>query len=150
MKRKNIIDQFAEFLTDNYYKEMALASAKGKKSLQVDISLLDKLNPDLADMLLDSPKKTIEIFEEAVEQIDVPNKKEFKIRFFNMPESGKIRIRNIRSEHIGKFICVDGIVKRASEVRPEVAETIFECPECGENNSYTNRTEQNDSVSNKM
>ncbi len=142
MKRKNIIDQFAEFLTDNYYKDIALAASQGKKSLQIDISLLDKLNPDLADMVLDDPKKAIEIFEESLEQIDVPGKKELRIRLFNMPESGRIRIRNIRSEHIGKFICVDGVVKRASEVRPEVAETIFECPECGEKITVI-QTEQN-------
>jgi len=142
MKRKNIVDQFAAFLADNYYKDIALAAAKGKKSLQIDISLLDKLNPDLADMLLDEPEKTIDMFEESLDQIDIPNKKKFRIRFFNMPESNRIRIRNIRSEHIGKFICVDGIVKRASEVRPEVAESIFECPECGEHITVM-QTEQN-------
>ncbi len=33
---------------------------------------------------------------------------------------------------MGKLICVDGIVKRASEIRPEVAEIVFQCIECGE------------------
>lgn len=132
MKRKEILDQFVEFLHDNYYKDLALVSTKGEKSVQIDFSLLDKIKPDLADLLLDEPSDMLEIFEEALEEIDLPNLEDARIRFFNMPESSKVRIRNIRSKHIGKFICVDGIVKRASEVRPEVAETVFECPECGE------------------
>ena len=131
MEKDEIIDVSAEFLKDNYYKDLALAITQGKKSIQIDFSLLDKFNPELADLILNKPEKTIELMEEAVEQIDLPEKRKIHLRFFNVPESNRIRIRNIRAEHIGKLLCVDGIVKRASEVRPEVSEIIFECPECG-------------------
>lgn len=132
MNREDIIDNFSEFLRDNYYKELATVITKGEKALQVDFILLDKFNSKLADILLEKPEKTFQLFEDAVEQIDLPQKGKVKIRLFNIPESHRIRIRNIRAEHIGKLICVDGIVKRASEVRPEVAEITFQCPECGE------------------
>ena len=109
------------------------AENKDNEELEIDFSKLDKFNPSLADLLLNEPEETLELFEEALKEIDLPNlSSNFRLRFYNLPESSNIRIRNIRSEHIGKFITVDGIVKRASEVRPEVSEAIFECPECGE------------------
>jgi len=131
MKKDEIVDKFSEFLRDNYYKDLALVVTEGKKSLEIDFSLVDRFNPELADAILDSPEETIGMLGESVKQIDLPKKEELQIRFFNIPESNRIRIRNIRAEHIGKILCVDGIVKRASEVRPEVAESIFECPDCG-------------------
>lgn len=131
MKNQEITDRFSEFLTDNYYKDLSLAVTEGKKSLEVDFSLVDKFDPELADVILEKPEETTRLLEKSVGEIDLPQKVELHIRFFNIPDSNKIRIRNIRAEHIGKLLCVDGIVKRASEVRPEVAESVFECPECG-------------------
>jgi len=131
MKNEEIIDRFSEFLADNYYKDLSLAVTEGKKFLEIDFSLVDKFDPELADVILQKPEETIKLLKKSVEEIDLPQKVEFQIRFFNIPDTNKIRIRNIRAEHIGKLLCVDGIVKRASEVRPEVTESVFECPECG-------------------
>ncbi len=135
MKKRDIIDQFIEFLEENYKKELAEVVTKGENVLQVDFSVLDKFNPVLTDTILEKPEENIKLLEEAVEQIDLPKKEKIKIRFFNTPESTKVRIRNIRSKHLGKLLTVDGIVKRASEIRPEVSEAIFECSEC--NNRIT-------------
>ena len=132
MRDRDLLDIFIDFLRKYYYKNLADVIARDEKALQVDFSLLDKYSPEAADLLLNKPEETLKIFEEAVEQIDLPEKRKVKIRLFNLPESSKIRIRNIRSEHLGKLICVDGIVKRASEIRPEVAEIVFQCIECGE------------------
>jgi replicative DNA helicase Mcm len=131
MNKTEIIERFSEFLRDNYYKDLTLAVSEEKKSLNVDFSLIDKFDPELADLILEKPEETISVADESINQIDLPQKAEINIRFFNIPENNSIRIRNIRAEHIGKLLCVDGIVKRASEVRPEVAEISFECPECG-------------------
>jgi len=130
MKDQQVKDLFAEFLTDKYYKELTLATGEGKKSIGIDFSLLDRINPDLADLVLEKPGDTFVNFEDAIGQIDLPEKTKLKVRVFNIPENNKIRIRNVRAEHIGKLICVDGMVKRASEVRPEVSEVVFECPDC--------------------
>jgi len=131
MNKTEITERFSEFLRDNYYKDLTLVVSESKKSLNVDFSLIDKFDPELADLILEKPEETISAIDESINQIDLPQKAEINIRFFNIPENNSIRIRNIRAEHIGKLLCVDGIVKRASEVRPEVAEISFECPECG-------------------
>ncbi len=132
MEREEIVEKFSEFLRDFYYNDLSIAVTEGKKSVVVDFSALDKFDTELSDYLLENPDEAIPLAGEAVKQIDLPPiETELKIRFVNLPESKQIRIRNIRTEHIGKLISVDGIVKRASEIRPEVSEAIFSCPDCG-------------------
>ena len=131
MEREELIEKFAEFFRDYYYKELVSSATEGRKAIYVDFSVLERFDPELADYLLDYPEETLKAAEESITQIDLPGSPKFKVRITNPPESRQIRIRNIRSEHIGKMIAVDGIVKRASEIRPEVYEVVFECPQCG-------------------
>jgi DNA replicative helicase MCM subunit Mcm2 (Cdc46/Mcm family) len=49
-------------------------------------------------------------------------------------------IRDLRSSHIGRFICVEGIVRRSSEIRPEIIETMWQCPDCSEIFSQVRRS----------
>jgi len=131
MEKDDIIDKFIEFLNEFYYSEMISAVSENRKSILVDFANVDRFDTELSDYLLENPTEALELAEEATKKIDLQAETKLKVRFFNLPVSKEIRIRNIRSEHIEKFISVDGIVKRASEVRPEVSEAIFTCPECG-------------------
>ncbi|MEM5766034.1 MAG: LAGLIDADG family homing endonuclease [Candidatus Aenigmatarchaeota archaeon] len=131
MERGEIVEKFAEFFKEYFYNELVATTIEGKKSLLVDFSVLDKFDPELADYLLENPDEVLTAIEDSLKQIDLPSSTNIRIRFFNLPEERQIRIRNIRAEHIGKLISVDGIVKRASEIRPEVSEAIFQCLECG-------------------
>jgi len=131
MEREEVVEKLAEFLKEYYYNELISATTENKKSILVDFSILDKFNPELSDYLLENPDEVLDAAEESLKQIDLPGEIKLRIRIFNLPESKQIRIRNIRAEHIGKLIVVDGIVKRASEIRPEVSEAIFQCSECG-------------------
>lgn len=121
---------FEDFFQQFYHAQIADSILQGKKSLEIDFGLLDKFDPEFADRLLNEPKLMLEAARDAITTVSgqgfvlVP-------RFTNLPESQKIRIRNLRSEHIGKFIVLDGVVRRASEVRPEIMEATFECPDCG-------------------
>ncbi|NOZ82157.1 MAG: minichromosome maintenance protein MCM [Candidatus Micrarchaeota archaeon] len=104
---------------------------KGESSLTVDFQDLDRFNPELADRLLNDPDAVLDSAREVLSSLlDEPRK--IEVRFKNLPESKTVRIRNLRSSHIGKFVCIEGVVKRASEVKPEVEVAIFECPDCGE------------------
>lgn len=131
MEREEIAEKFAEFLKEYYYDELISAAVENKKSLLIDFSILDKFNSELADYLVENPEEVLAIAEEVVKQMDLPTEAKIRVRLFNLPQDRQIRIRNIRAEHLNKLICVDGIVKRASEIRPEVSEAIFQCPECG-------------------
>ena len=131
MDKDDIIEKFTEFLNEFYYSDMISAVSENRKSIAIDFVNVDRFDTELADYILENPSEAFNLAEEATKRIDLQADTKLKIRFFNIPESKQIRIRNIRSEHIEKLISVDGIVKRASEVRPEVSEAIFTCPECG-------------------
>lgn len=132
MEREIVLEKFSEFLREYYYNDLMSAFAENKKFVLIDFGHLDKFDTELSDYILENPEEAFPILEEVFKYIDIPSEGRLKIRFYNIPESKNIRIRNIRAEHIAKLIAVDGIVKRASEVRPEVSEEVFQCPECGE------------------
>jgi replicative DNA helicase Mcm len=124
-------EKFEEFFRQFYEKDLLAAAAKGKKSIEIDFSDLDKFDPNLADKLLNDPETILEAAREAITNIDFPEGRvELEPRFKNLPKTASIRIRNLRSEHIGKFLSLDGVVKRASEVKPEVDVATFQCS-CG-------------------
>lgn len=133
MEREEIIEKFSEFLRDFYYNDLTAAVNEGRKSIEIDFSILDRFDTELSDYLSENPEEVLPLAEEAIKQIDLLGEPHLRIKFFALPGSKEIRIRNIRSEHIGKLIVVDGFVKKASDVRPEVSEAIFQCPECGKN-----------------
>jgi len=132
VEKLDIQEKFSQFLREFYYNELVTAVSEGRKSINVDFSVLEKFNSELADYTLENPEEIFQIAEDSLKQIDLPSELKLRVRFFNLPEIREIRIRNLRAEHIGKLIVVDGMVRRASEVRPEVSEAIFQCPQCGE------------------
>jgi replicative DNA helicase Mcm len=131
MTENDYIEKFEEFFSALYTKHLLRAAALGKKSITIDFSELDRFDPDLADRLLENPAEMLSAAKAAISAIDLPGGSvELEPRFKNLPASHSIRIRNLRAEHIGKFISLDGVVRRATEVRPQVAEAIFQCPDC--------------------
>ena len=126
------INLFYKFIETEYPKELVKQVSKGFKFLKVDFNALSKFNPELAELLLEKPDDTIKAAELAIDNFDIEGDiKNFKMRFFNLPESQKVRIRDIRSKHLGKLIEIVGLVRQKSDVRPQVTSARFECPSCG-------------------
>jgi DNA replicative helicase MCM subunit Mcm2 (Cdc46/Mcm family) len=85
---------------------------------------------ELAKVLLDNPSDFLQNADAILTEITkLPGA---RLRVKNLGKS--IAIREIRAEHVGKFIQVEGIMTRASEVKPEVKEAVFKCLRCGEPN----------------
>ena len=123
------IEKFKEFLEQNYREQINKILLTNKKFLLIDFSDLLKYDHELGDQLLDEPGETLKAFELALENFDINF--QFRIRFFNLPINQKIKIKDVRSEHLSKFLVIDGIVRQASDVRPQVVNAKFECPSCG-------------------
>ncbi len=121
-----LVADFEGFLRRAYYTKLIDAS-NSNSALIVDFKDLDEFNSTLSDLLLEDPKKFFDIVERALSQVEIPTK--VAVRIFNLPSS--VQIRDLRAKHINKFICVEGIVRKASEIRPEMMECTWECPECG-------------------
>ncbi len=117
-----------EFIREKYYPELLKAS-KEESALVIDFSDLDKFDPVTADMVLESPKEVMEMMQKAVETFGLGGRMHVRVR--NLPESRNIRIRNLRAVHMNRLWCVDAIIKAASEVKPQIYDATFACPECG-------------------
>ena len=43
----------------------------------------------------------------------------------------KIKIKDLRYEHLGKLIIVEGIVRKVTDIKPKVIEAVYKCKQCG-------------------
>lgn len=128
------ITQFKQFIEREYLPELLENTRQGKRFIIIDFQSLSKFNIELTENLLDNPDEVIKAAQIAIEQIDIPNNyknNEFHVRFKNLPNSQEIRIRDIRSRHIGQFYSFIGYVRQKTDVRPQVTSSRFECPSCG-------------------
>src|SRR3989338_9020410 len=126
------IEVFKEFIELHYKSQLYGIIQEGKNSLFISFKDLVNFNHELADELLDDPEETIKLAEVSLEQFDLPDgAKNLLVRFKDLPETQRIRISDIRSVHLGKFLYIEGIVRQASDVRPQVVSARFECAGCG-------------------
>jgi len=126
------IERFKEFFEEIERQQLLEAVTAGRTAISVDFARLSSFDPKLAVELLDFPEEVLKAAERSIKEIELPAEtKGLKVRVSNLPSSQKLMIREIRSNHIGKFLVVDGVVRRKSDVRPQVTKTEFECPNCG-------------------
>lgn len=127
-----LITALQDFFQKKYYTTLAETARQGNKTCPVHFPDLAEYNPIIADQLLDSPEEILKAAELAIAQLETPtDMKGFTTRFHNLPPSSTHLIRNIRSKHLKKFICIEGIVRNKGDVRPQVTTARFECPSCG-------------------
>ncbi|MDI6810879.1 MAG: minichromosome maintenance protein MCM, partial [archaeon] len=102
-----------------------------RRSLIVKFHDIDIYNPNLADMLLEDPDVVLPAATRALREMDIPTGVTLDhtyLRIIKLPN--QVRIRDIRSEDIGKLISIEGLVLKATEVRPRIIEAVFECLFC--------------------
>lgn len=101
--------------------------------IQVSFKDLQASSILLADKLLESPEDTLAVLENALEEknLTFEGHAKYRVRLTEMPETSFIKIREIRARHLDQLIWIEGIVRQASEVRPQVVNARFECPTCG-------------------
>ncbi len=97
-----------------------------------EIERFGKVGIKLADELLESPGKVIADIKDSIRTHRLIKSKkekeitELNIRFISLPR--KIAVRDIRSEHIGKLLSIEGILRKTTEVRPRITLAVFRCP----------------------
>ncbi len=123
------VEKFRDFLEQNYQDQINEITLKGRNFLLIDFSNLLKYDHELADQLLDEPEETIKAFELTLDNFEINHL--VRIRFHNLPLNQKVKIKDIRSQDLGKFLLTEGIVRQSSDVRPQVVSAKFECPSCG-------------------
>ncbi len=125
---EDFIIEAKSFFKD-YKKQIGDSIRKGKKAIYVNFEDLASSSPILSEALISNPEDILQILETALEETGLI--KNPRIRFNNLPETQKVKIRTIRAEHLNQLIYFEGLVRQASEVRPQVVNAKFECPTCG-------------------
>jgi replicative DNA helicase Mcm len=134
LKDDALYKSWLNFLEENYKSEIETLAVRWpeKRSLYIDYDVLDKKNPELAEGLLNEPYKHIYNAEETFNEIDTSvGKIKVHIRIKNLPSICKYPIRKLRSEHMGKLISLEGLVKKHTKVKPDVRIAKFQCEKCG-------------------
>ncbi len=126
------VSEFEEFFSERYYEDVDQVLRNGEDSIVVDFQEMDAFQFELSEFLQDNPLSGVEAAEEGLMGVDLITDEEISVRFANMPEEDFIFLRNLRSKHIGQFIPIEGMIKRASQVKPEVVSAEFQCTNCGQ------------------
>ena len=129
METSEQLEKFRDFF-ESHKDRIHETIAKGEKSVLFDFKELLSQDPELADLLLDDPENLLKAAEVSLDNLDLPSNL-LVVRFNNIPATSMLRIRDIRSIHLDKFIAIEGLVRQTSDVRPQVISAKFECPSCG-------------------
>jgi len=134
---QELTDRFIQFYR-NYYRDdigtLAQKYPNEQRSLYVDYDDLYQFDRDLADDYLSQPNQIQEYAEEALRLYDLPADVKLgnaHVRLQNLPDSVDIRGIRVHDNHIGKLVSVQGIIRKATDVRPKITDSAFECQRCG-------------------
>lgn len=112
-----------------YKKQIGESIRSDESVVKVDFSNLAEFSPNLSEKLLENPEDSLSILETAIDESGLL--KDPRVRLSNLPQTSFIKIRNIRAKHLDQLLWIEGIVRQASDVRPQVVNARFECPNCG-------------------
>ncbi|MDD4353204.1 MAG: LAGLIDADG family homing endonuclease, partial [Candidatus Nanoarchaeia archaeon] len=130
LDQNEVMEKFFQFVKTECSEDLGKVITLGKKSFIIDFTKLDTYEPDIAQALLDNPVKYLDIFEDTLVQFEEGLSEKIFVRFINLPNNSYIKIRDIRSKHLGKFLHTDGIIRQASAVRPTCTLIIYKCLNC--------------------
>ena len=131
-------EDWGRFLKSRYKKELGeisrLVSRTSGRCLSITgrSSGSGKRVSPLPMNLWRTPGKVLEDVWDAIKNNQLIRTKDGKepkginIRFTNLPK--KTAIREIRSDDINKFVSVEGILRKTTEVRPRIVEAVFKLP----------------------
>ena len=128
LKKEEFIAESKNFF-NTYKKKIGEAIRESERVIFVSFNDLVSFSPELSEAILEKPEEMLSSLELALDEIGLV--KNPRIRFLDLPPNSFIKVRNIRSKHLNKFIWIEGIVRQASDVRPQVVSAKFECPSCG-------------------
>ncbi len=136
-QKQELTERFVQFYR-NYYRDeigdLAQNYPNEQRSLYVDYNDLYTYDPDLAEDYLSQPEQIQEYAEEALRLYDLPADVKLgqaHVRLHNTPDTIDIRGIRVHDDHVGRMVSVQGIVRKATDVRPKITDAAFECQRCG-------------------
>src|SRR3990172_3571029 len=134
--QEELIGKWEEFLAQMGYESAIIGLADRypeARSLKVRFDDLNRFDTDMSIHLLRHPLNVLAAGEEALRRTAPPPEEavEVPLRVTGLPRDSRVQIRDLRAKHLGRFIAVEGLVRKATEVRPMVVDATFQCLRCG-------------------
>jgi len=130
-------ERFLEFFKkEKYRQKISQMAITGKESITVDFEELFAFDQRLAERLLEKPDEFMQHADNAayaqlgIEDSEYAEKIE-KVTVRIVELLGKEQLRKLGSKQMGKLVMIEGIVVRATPVRPMVMQASFKCKRCG-------------------
>lgn len=132
LKKKEELEREAKNFFELYKNKILGESAREKENVvYIPFTDLMEFTPELADRVLEAPMETLELLEKALTDLEIQKNPRIRLTNLRETEDVKVKIRHIRANHIDRMLWIEGIVRQASDVRPQVINARFECPTCG-------------------
>jgi len=128
--------RFQEFFKKEKYRErIAQLAISGKGSITIDFEELYGFDQELAELLLAKPEEYLQhAGKGAYEQLRIEDaeyaEKIEKIIVRVVKLLGKEQLRRLGSRNMSRLVMIEGIVVRATPVRPMVQIAAFKCKRC--------------------
>jgi replicative DNA helicase Mcm len=137
---EEIVDRFEELyeaypdVSEPKYKKLIdKMKIEGKTSLFINFDDIIEFDFNLSEQILDNPEFVLPGATDALKKVfGAEPDKRMTARLFNLPSTQRVDVKDIRAVNINKFIQVEGVVRRTTEVKPEIIEAVFKCDRCGE------------------
>ncbi|MCW4000431.1 MAG: minichromosome maintenance protein MCM [Candidatus Bathyarchaeota archaeon] len=129
--------RFQEFFKKEKYRErIAQLAISGKGSLTIEFEELYNFDQALAELLLAKPEEYLQhAGKGAYDQLKIEDaeyaEKIEKIIVRVVKLLGKEQLRRLGSRNMSRLVMIEGIVVRATPVRPMVQIAAFKCKRCG-------------------
>ncbi|KOX94209.1 minichromosome maintenance protein MCM [Halorubrum tropicale] len=137
MSYQDLTERFNQFYR-NYYREeigeLAQRYPDDQRSLYIDYDDLFHFDHDLAQDFRSKPDQIREYAEEALRRYDLPADVSLgrsHVRIKGLPENVEIGEIRVHDDFIGSLISFRGVVRKATDVRPQITEAAFRCQRCG-------------------
>ncbi|MHA2494071.1 MAG: LAGLIDADG family homing endonuclease, partial [Candidatus Hodarchaeales archaeon] len=119
---------------EHYLEQIRRMTTEGKHSLLVDYVDLLRYDPELAEEVVSQPDEVLSDAEKALWDVLRNEEPEFAekvgtihVRVINSYQRTLVPMRGIRADHISRLIAIEGIVTRATEIKPLLTQAWFRC-----------------------
>ena len=131
--KEHFKEKFVDFFNLYYIDAIneLFVSYPTKRSLNPNISDLQKFDIELADSMVDNPDEVIPIANAALSSFSPGQQLTEPVyaRFFGS-DAGMPLIQDVGSQYIGKLLTLDSLVVKRSEITPKVNVGVFRCGFC--------------------
>jgi replicative DNA helicase Mcm len=102
-----------------------------QRSVTLQFDEILKANGELAEMILHEPEFVLGTGEAAIlSLLESDQRVTINLRIASLMANERIKIRDLRAENLSKFVSIEGLVRKVTEVRPKLLNATFSCGSC--------------------